>query len=329
MQEKNNGFTLSEAGTFLIVPLFALIKAQNMDVNSLQKNAYISIREEGKDLIRGAAGGLIFGTPLLFTMEMWYHGVTFSSGHLLGLLALVGVINLVFSYASGLRAMHEGHSLVGAIPDMVTSLALGLVIATIVLALIGHIPGDGMEASLRKIIIEGAVISIGVTFTNTKFPRQNAANDEKSGAQINDPLSKSDLSLAQKQTRDDLENLAAVIGGALVFTFNIAPTEEVTLLATTIPPYTLLLLFFSEIVICYIILFAANFKEHKIYKDNIMQHPYAEVAITVAASFLVAALLLCLVSYDHVLASTHHFAASVVVLALPAVVGGSAGRLVV
>ena len=312
MQEKNNGFTLSEAGTFLIVPLFALIKAQNMDVNSLQKNAYISIREEGKDLIRGAAGGLIFGTPLLFTMEMWYHGVTFSSGHLLGLLALVGVINLVFSYASGLRAMHEGHSLVGAIPDMVTSLALGLVIATIVLALIGHIPGDGMEASLRKIIIEGAVISIGVTFTNTKFPRQNAANDEKSGAQINDPLSKSDLSLAQKQTRDDLENLAAVIGGALVFTFNIAPTEEVTLLATTIPPYTLLLLFFSEIV-----------------KDNIMQHPYAEVAITVAASFLVAALLLCLVSYDHVLASTHHFAASVVVLALPAVVGGSAGRLVV
>jgi len=301
-----------------------------MEANSLKNaDAYSSIREEGKDLLRGAAGGLIFGTPLLFTMEMWYHGITFSSAHLLGLLVLVGFINLVFSYASGLRAMHEGHSLIGALPDMVTSLALGMIIAAAVLALIGQIPGDGVEASLRKIIIEGAAISIGVTFTNTKFPRQNAADKKQSATQKHDPLSKSDLSLAKKQMRDDLENLAAVIGGALVFTFNIAPTEEVTLLATSIPPFMLLLLFLSEIVICYIILFAADFKEHKIYKDNIMQHPYAEVAITVAASLLVAALLLWLVSYDHVLASAHHFAASVVVLAFPAVVGGSAGRIVV
>jgi hypothetical protein len=33
-------------------------------------------RQEGRDLMAAVAGGAIVGMPLLYTMEMWYHGMT-------------------------------------------------------------------------------------------------------------------------------------------------------------------------------------------------------------------------------------------------------------
>lgn len=32
--------------------------------------------EEGTSLVRGVSGGLIVGIPLLYTMEMWFLGIT-------------------------------------------------------------------------------------------------------------------------------------------------------------------------------------------------------------------------------------------------------------
>ena len=49
------------------------------------------------------AGGAIVGMPLLYTMEMWFHGMTLSEIHLLILLGVILIMNFGFSLVSGFR----------------------------------------------------------------------------------------------------------------------------------------------------------------------------------------------------------------------------------
>lgn len=284
-----------------------------------------SLRQEGRDLLRGAAGGLIFGTPLLFTMEMWFQGMNFSPLHLLGMLAFAAFVNTCFSYASGLREHNKEHTFMGAVADAMTALALGIIVSVIVLGLIGLLdPNDGRDSLIGKVIIEAAAVSIGITFTNRKFPRGHT-QDSRSYKE----LEKAPLTREQKQARLDFYNLAAVLGGAVVFAFNIAPTEEITLIAKKIEAYHLLAILMSQLGLCYLILYASEFKESKVFKKTWMQAPLAEIVMTVALSLVVSALLLLLVGDMSALGSMDSFIAAVIVLGFPAVIGGAAGKLVV
>lgn len=294
-----------------------------------QKQAVIdSFKDEGDDLLRGAAGGLIFGTPLLFTLEMWIHGMRVSPGHLLLFLFFITITNIGFSYSSGLREHNEGHSILGALADSVTAMVIGLAVAIPILALIGQLNhGDGIDILLGKIMIEGGAISLGVTFTNTKFPRKK--DQEKGEKSRYEKLEKSGLSAAQKQARLDFQNMAAVVGGAVIFSFNVAPTEEVVIIASQQTAASLLVLVAAQFLICYIILYAADFKEHKVFKKTPMQSPAAEVLITVTLSFCVAAVMLMLMGYGQALEGLPMSIAAIITLGMPAVIGGAAGKAIV
>lgn len=286
-----------------------------------------SFSEEGRDLLRGAAGGLVFGLPILFTMEIWFRGLHFPAGHLLGILSFAMVVNVAFSYASGLRAHNKEHTIAGALADATTALGLGLVTAAAVLALIGQLRFDESATGwLGKIVIEGAAISLGVTFTNRKFPR-GGEHEKKNNRYAQ--LEKAPLSREQKQARLDFYNMAAVLGGAVVFSFNIAPTEEIVMIAAGRSAGGILLLLLAEVAVCYIILYASQFKEGKVFKKTPMQAPAAEVAMTVAMSLAVAAILLLLVGEMEALHSLYAFVAATVTLGFAAVIGGAAGKLVV
>lgn len=290
-----------------------------------------SFSEEGRDLLRGAAGGLIFGTPLLFTMEMWFQGTRFSPAHILGLLAFAALVNIAFGYSAGLRAHNRDHSIWGAMADAATALALGIVVAVAVLALIGQLQaGESLSGLLGKITLQGAAISLGITFTNRKFPRRHGG-DGKSGAGEGRyaQLEKAPLSAEQKQARLDFHNMAAVLGGAMVFCFSIAPTEEILLISAGRAAPHILLLLGAEALVCYVILYASEFKEKKVFKKTPMQSPAAEVVMTLALSLVVSAVLLFLLAEMKALASPEAFVAAMVTLGFPAVVGGAAGRLVV
>lgn len=292
---------------------------------SIYNQTVKSLREEGHDLLRGAAGGLIFGTPLLFTMEMWFQGMSFSPPHLLGLLGFAAFINFCFGYAAGLRAHNASHSVRGAAADSVTALALGVIVATIVLALIGMLDAaEGRDSMIGKIVIEAAAVSIGVTFTNRKFPRGHKTTSHGYEALESAPLTRE-----QKQARLDFYNLAAVLGGAVIFTFNIAPTEEILMIANGLSSWQLLWIVAAQLVACHVILYAAQFKEAKVFKKSWMQSPPAETIMTVALSLLVAAILLALIGHSGALQNTDAFIAAVVTLGFPAVIGGAAGKLVV
>jgi putative integral membrane protein (TIGR02587 family) len=300
--------------------------AESRVVQMMTAKMKASIHDECEDLIRGAAGGLIFGAPLLYTTEMWLRGMHLSPLHLIGVVAFISIINIGFSYASGLRAHNKDHSFPGAIADAVTALALGVVVATIILYLIGQLnSGDSPDVVLGKIVIEACAVSLGVTFTNTKFPRHRGKKKPIGYKE----LEKAPLSDEQKQARLDFYNMAAVVGGAVIFSFNVAPTEEVIAIATSQSAASLLLLALFQFLVCYIILYAADFKEGVVFKRTAMQSPAAEIIMTVALAWVVSAVMLALIGAQDAKLSFDVFIASVLTLGFPAVIGGAAGKVIV
>src|SRR5688500_9626117 len=90
-------------------------------------------RQEGWDLLSAVAAGSIVGMPLLYTMEMWSHGMTRSPAHLLVLLVAMLAVNFLFSLFAGFR---EEYTAAEAMSESVTSVAMGMGLALGVLLLI-------------------------------------------------------------------------------------------------------------------------------------------------------------------------------------------------
>ncbi len=287
-------------------------------------------RQEAGDLLRAIAGGTIFGMPLLYTMEMWQHGLSFPARHLLGALIAILCLNVVFSFFAGVREHYNAESFSHAVEDAITAVGLGLLISVVVLWLTGRIDpaAEAWNPLIGKVLLEACVVSVGITFTNFKFRQKvdaRGGEDRTHGR----PDFKG-LTDEQKQLRADLNDWAATLTGAFVFSFNIAPTEEVVLIALALSPGQLLTLLAASVVMAYVILYAAGFKEHTVYeKDSLFQSPFAETAMTVTGAVLVAGLLLLLIGRPEALGSPSAFIASVIALGFPAVVGAAAGRLIV
>jgi putative integral membrane protein (TIGR02587 family) len=285
----------------------------------------LGFKQETRDLLRGISGGAIFGMPLLYTMEIWMNGRLFSSLLLILILVLTLALNICFSYFAGLREKNMDNQIYSAIDDGVTSMALGLVLAFFILFFIGRLDlGPGaILGSLGKIVLEACIISVGITFTNFKF---KSHKQERSL-----PLpSRLTLSPSARQLRKDLNDFAATMAGAFVYTFNVAPTEEVILIASELSPLQLIPLLAAEVFLCYIILFASGLGKNEVYeKDSFFQKPLSEMILCTSISLSISAGLLALLGYGGLQVTDSLFLPAVVTLGLPAVVGGAAGRLVV
>lgn len=94
------------------------------------------IRREGRDLLVAVTGGAIVGMPLLYTMEMWLHGMLLGPAHQLAMLIGLVIVNLLFSIVSGFR--HE-YGVKSALLESVTAVGIGILFSTFVLWLVGEI----------------------------------------------------------------------------------------------------------------------------------------------------------------------------------------------
>lgn len=284
-------------------------------------------KQELGDLMRGIAGGLIFGAPVLYTMEVWNNALSFSAGmHMLLLLGFL-LLNIFFSYFAGLRSHHSSHTLSLAVDDGVTSLGLSLILAWAILYLTGQLDfTHEFESGVRKVLLVGGIMSMGVTFTNFKFNRNTAHLGQSRSLLSEGPKGLTD---SQKQSRKDLNDLMAATVGAMVFSFNIAPTEEVTLIASSLSSFNLMVMLVVEIILSFIVLYASGLKTHVTHQQSFFQRPINEVILTVSVALCVSAIMVLVLGYSDARISDPIFIASVIVLGLPATVGAAAGRLVV
>jgi len=281
------------------------------------------LRREGRDLLVAVTGGAIVGMPLLYTMEMWEHGLLLGPEQQLALLVGTLLVNFLFSVVSGFR--HE-FGVASAALESVTAVGIALVFSTLVLLLIGEIGlGDNLDELIGKVLFQTAAVSLGVSVADSHVRgKRRDGSEEEPGAARDEP---SPAELERRQLRQDIRDISATLTGAVLFSINIGPTEEVVVIAGRLLPWQLLVLLLASLGLCYVILYASGIKDHPVHVPSLAQSPPAETIVMYALSLLVSALLLWGFGEPESVGSLNSWIAASIVLGLPTAVGGAAGRL--
>lgn len=276
------------------------------------------------DLVRAASGGLLFGVPLLYTMEVWWTGSHTEPQQMLVVLGLLAVPVFALNRTAGFRARRDA-SIRDAADDTVEALAVGIAVTLVVLVLLREITTDSaLEPSLGKVVYESVPFCLGVGLAR-HFLRGPRSVDDEGGA------GEGDVSEAppNAQLHPTVADLGATVLGATFVALSIAPTDEVSMIAAGARPVWLLAFVAASLLASYGIVFVAGFgdQEGRHTQEGPFQRPITETVVSYLVSLGAAAVLLWLFQRGE--APFDDLLTRVVVLGFPAAVGGAAGRLAV
>lgn len=276
-----------------------------------------SVAVELRDAVRGFSGGMLFGIPLLYTMEVWWLGTHTEPLQMLAVLVVTYAVLVVLNGAGGFKRRRR-HDFAATFRDSAEALAIGLLSSALVLALLRQIgPQVGFEEAIGKVIYEAMPFALGVSLARHFLDGDRVDPDEevRDAAPVNETV----------------VDLGAAAVGAVFFALNIAPTDEVPMIASAIGPIGLLLLVPFSLLVTYLIVFAAGFTnaEGRRSQQGVLQHPLTETLAAYLVALAMAALLLMLFQRVDAAHTWAEVLSEVVVLGLPAAVGGAAGRLAV
>jgi putative integral membrane protein (TIGR02587 family) len=271
------------------------------------------------DFAHGAAGGFLFGIPLLYTMELWFIGLRVSALHSLLLLLVSIAMSWVFVLTIGFREQ-EPPGTWDVLAEVIDAIGISIVVTVVSLLMLGRIgPGMPLDAVVGRIAVELLPVSLGVAIANHILPR----NEDRRRA--------SDERGEPPRGNATVRDLVAAAGGALFLSLNIAPTDEVDLLAGELSEVQLVLLMLFSLLITYGIVFEAGFRNERARRESpgILQQPLTETVIAYLLSLAVCFLAMRLVGAITPNESIWTIVAQTVVLAFPGSLGAAAGRLAV
>lgn len=272
---------------------------------------------EGVDLVAAASGGLLFGIPMLMTMEVWWTGTHTTALQAAGVLVVTSIPVFLLNRTEGFRSTRDIR-LRDALMDTVEAVALGLVLVTVVLYLLREINADTpTRVALGKAVYEAFPFCLGISVANhfLRGDRTEGDEDEASEASADD-----DMSATAK-------DLGATVIGSVFVALNIAPTDEVPMIAAALDPLGILALMAASLVISYGIVFGAGFsrQDQRHQHTGLLQSPLSETVSSYLVALACAALML--VMYQRLGGPWTLTLDKIVVLGLPAAIGGAAGRL--
>jgi putative integral membrane protein (TIGR02587 family) len=272
------------------------------------------------DVVRAASGGLLFGVPLLYTMEVWWTGHHTRPWQVLVVLGVTFVPVLLLNRTAGFRK-RRATTLGDAVIESVESVGIGIVLVTIVLVLLREITAaTPMHVALGKIAYESMPFCIGIGVAHHFLGRSRDETDDEA----NDDVAADDGGL-----NATLADLGATALGAVFVALSIAPTDEVPMVAAALDPPWLLAMIGASLVISYAIVFVAGFsgEQQRHAQIGVLQRPSSETVASYLVSLAVAGAMLWF--FQRASGPWPVTLAEVIVLGLPAAVGGAAGRLAV
>jgi putative integral membrane protein (TIGR02587 family) len=276
-------------------------------------------KTELNDLIRGASGGFLFGVPLLYTMEVWWIG---SSAHMIRLLmALILTFAIVFmlNRTAGFRQTNDIYAIDAAI-DSVEAMAIGLVCAGLMLILIQEITlQTPLNEAIGKVIYVSTPFTLGVALANQFLSGQEESPNN------DDPESN------QPTFNATFSDIGSTLIGAVIIAFNIAPTDEIPMIAAATDGLWLLAVIAASLLVSYAIVFAAGFtnQQKRQQQEGLFQNPYSETLISYLFSVLAACMMLVFFDKLRWQDPWHLWLSYSIILGLPATIGGAAGRLAI
>lgn len=258
------------------------------------------------DVMRGVAGGILLGVPLLYTQEIWDHGATMHPATALMLLGVLFAMSVALAYYVGFRPGRTHHPF----EDALVGAGLSIVLATGLLFLLDRIDLTNPAENTAGIIALVAIpIGIGFAIGNALVPKQGGSGSERMTGEAGD--------------------LAAAAGGAILLALNIAPTEEPILLAQEVGWIRLTLIVALSLALPYLLVFYAEFggRERRAASDGATQGPLVETLLAYVVAFGFSALMLW--SFGRFAGTTPSVLAQIVVLSFPAALGAALGRMLV
>ncbi|MBD2181168.1 TIGR02587 family membrane protein [Planktothrix sp. FACHB-1355] len=281
-----------------------------------------SLADSLQEYFRGVVGGIMFSLPLIYTMEVWWAG--FTEHPLRIFLYFLATFTLLLGYNryAGLR---RSASRLEVVIDSVEELGLGILVAAAFLWLLGRITLDmTADEIIGKIVVEAMTVAIGVSVGTAQL---GGADPENMDTGMKGEEQQSGLPSPGRDEVDFWGQVIISLCGAVLFAANVAPTEEIITIATQISSERLIGLALVSMLLGTLILFYSNFTGAKQFtRSESLFTTVSGTVITYAVALIASASLLWFFGrFDGVAPIT--WVAQTVVLALPATLGASAGRL--
>jgi putative integral membrane protein (TIGR02587 family) len=296
---------------------------------------------ELRAILRGAAGSFLFGIPLLYTVEVWAIGSSTDSIRLLAVQAATFVVVLLLTQIEGFRRSLSIQPL-ETVLESIEALGIGIVCAAIALLLLRRVTLETpLSEALGKLIFEGVPFSLGVTLARSTLERRRpdqrrSLEGDSSAIPSATPSALSAIPSAAASLRDTVSNalkdtlvdIDATLIGAIVIAFSIAPTEEIPIIASDLPPWWLLLIMAASLLISYIIVFASGFTNRRERAQRgLLLSPLTETLVAYIVVLLASAFMLVFFQQLSGNDPWQEWLEDIIVLGLPASVGGAAGRI--
>jgi putative integral membrane protein (TIGR02587 family) len=276
-----------------------------------------SASESVRDLIRAAGGGLLVGLPLLFTMEMWWHGFLLPAWKIGVLLAVAFVVVVGYTTLTGFR---RDRSWTQLLVDTVQTFGIGAVIALVALVALGRIDASTqLRDAIGQVSLETIPVAFGVSLA---------------GAQLAAPEDGSEAGGSPAGDRAGLATLGRLFvaaGAALLFALNVAPTQELLVIAVEADWWLMLLTMAASVLATLGIVFRGGRggpHPRGTWRSRPLEVPIGETLAAYAVSLLVAALLIWAFGWTSGMPLDVNLR-QVVVLGVAASIGAAAGRLLV
>lgn len=198
-------------------------------------------RDYAAGLARAFAGAIIFGLPLLMTMEMWSMGLYV---HPLRLLLFIILNFFILVFLSRFGGFERTASLTEDILDALAAYAVGLVSSAIILAIFGLLSAEmPLDELVGMIAIQGVPASFGAIIARKQLGSGETEEE------------------AEEATRSAgyAGQLFLMLAGALFLAFNVAPTEEMILIGFKMSPLQILTLMAGSMLLLHLLVFAVGF----------------------------------------------------------------------
>lgn len=270
-----------------------------------------------REYARGVTGGLLFSLPIVYTMEMWWAGFLGTPTRLLAGLAATFALLVVYNLYAGLRRDAQAAEI---LIDSVEEMGIGLAGAALVLWLLDRIdPGMALLEIVGKVVVEGMVMAIGVSVGTAQLGG-DAGRDDGAGTRDRD------AALPPYRDKEPWRHLGLATCGAVLFAANVAPTDEITVLAAELPGPRVVGVALLSFCTGAIILHHSDFRGSTPGRETGLLAALHVTVQSYAIAMLVSAALLWFFGRFAEI-PLEDACAQVVVLGFAAMLGASAGRL--
>lgn len=256
---------------------------------------------------RAFAGALIFVFPMLMTMEMWWLGFYMGRPQLLVFMLVSLPVLVGLSYYSGFEETFDWWE---DVEDALVAFAIGATTTAVMLTLFGvltwNMPWDMIVGT---ILVQTVPAAIGALLARKQMGSGTPDNEQK------------------KKAVTYFGTMFLMAVGALFVAFNVAPTEEMILIAYKMTPWHGLVLMVASIIVLHAFVYTIGFYGEERHDGSFWNTFYHFTVAGYAVALLVSLFTLWVFGRTDG-QSIAEIVMPMVVLGFPAALGAATARLI-